>query len=227
MSSFNKDELIKQLVIPLYDKQWVLDQIHELYVSELHYDPNEPEELNDELEWKKRCMEGTDGSIIVGCPSSEIDGDDYDVFDFGLTSDGWLDDSGFLDYILYDRWASLEGLDIFEIGISESTCGVFVPEWAVEQFGKKNACKEVYGLLTEVIALSLTDPNNKVLLSSTKDCKAFLKEKYGSMNPKRITKRKWGVLEFRTFDDEGSSYTIVTHNDVLISHYNYAFNLNH
>lgn len=224
------EQLIKDSIIPLYDKAWVMSTIRELYTAEVTDDDDVGSEYYDEeIAYLERVLKDSDGSIVVGCPPLEVY-DSYDeVFALGLVSEGWLDDQGMLDQIMYEHWKALNSSDIIEIGVSESMCGFIVPEDMVTEFGAKAARKLAAEVLTTIIGMSLTDPNNKVLLPATKDCAAFLKEKYNAKNPKRTSKRKWGVLEFRAFNDKDKdeSYTIVTYNDVLISHYEFAFDLDH
>ena len=212
---------IKQLVIPLHDKEWLFSEIHKKYVSEGGYDMTNPEhqkEVYEDLAWGRW---GIDGSIVIGCPCSA---EDEEHIAFGLRAEGHLDDGCYLEYILNHYWEDLTELAGVDLHIMESTIAISVPDVYTE----KNIRKDIHNAVSELIALSVGNPNNTTIVKSTADCKKFLDSTYGEQKYKRTAKRKWGVLEFRAFTDEDeNSYTIVTHNDIVISHYEYAFDMDY
>lgn len=215
------EALRKDAVIPLYNKDWVIQTIKDEYIKE--YVDDMPlgeilEQMEEELEFEKYSI---DGSIIVGCP--EMDEDEYAPFAFGLKSEGYLDDGSFLEYLTNKYWRKLSEAGLIDLRSMESCCGLFKPKW-MNEFKDKEAWKHVRNFITGIIGESLTDPNNKIKGANTNDCKAFLTETFGPAKYKRVKKRTWGELEFRLFTDGNDEYfTVVVHKDNIISFYGFSF----
>lgn len=195
-----KDLNIDDFVIPLYDKQWVLNEIRETSDAD----------CDDEVDDLERSLKGCDGSIILGKPDTSNDGT---YLMFGIkTEDGLLDDDYCaLDNILYTHWSLLDS-NFIEIGTFESHTNI-----------DENEHKGITKFMSEVIGRSLYS-SDALDVKSTADCKAFLKSEYNVQKAKRIKKEKWGKIEYRLFEsDDGKNYTIVSYNDKLISHYAFDY----
>ncbi|AFA44787.1 hypothetical protein RaK2_00514 [Klebsiella phage vB_KleM_RaK2] len=196
LSDLNNDDF----VLPLHDKQWVLNTIRK----------NSDDDCDvEELEC---ALKSCDGSIVLGKPDTENDGT---YLMLGMkTNDGFLEnDYCLLNNILLKDWSVLENSGLIEIGTFESHIDI-----------DESKNKGITTFMSEVIARSLFS-TEALDIKSTDDCKAFLKSEYNVQKAKRIKKEKWGKIEYRIFeDDNGEQYTIVTYCDKLISHYPFAYN---
>lgn len=193
---------IDDFVLPLHDKQWVLNTIR----------GNSDADCDDEIEDLERALKECDGSIILGKPDTANDGT---YLMFGMkTNDSFLEnDYCLLDNILFKEWSVLENTGLIEIGIFESHIDI-----------DESTNKGITNFMSEVIGRSLFSIGLEDI-KSTDDCKEFLKSEYKVIKSKRIKKEKWGKIEYRIFeDDNGEQYTIVTYHDKLISHYPFAYN---
>lgn len=188
---------IDDFVLPLQNKQWVLNNIRS--------------NSDDETERLDYALEGFDGSIILGKPDTKNNGT---YLMFGMKSGtGFLDDFCLLDNILFKEWQKLNDSGFIEIGIFESHTNV-----------DESEVKGITAFMSEVIGRSLQH-TNAVDLKTSAHCKAFLEQEYDVEKAKRIKKEKWGQIEYRLFEsDEGRHYTLVSYNDKLISHYAFAYN---
>lgn len=192
----NKDSMIR----PLYNKEWVLNEIKKNMVESGFY----------KLENVDVILSDYDGSIVIGRPID--DGGDEAVMMFGLLSDGYLDDQGLLDCVLYDIFKPLIDHDIFFPGTMES-----VAELAYNEVSKK----EILEVLSYVIGESLSNPDvpakDKI---STKDCKEHLVSTWNFSNMKRTKKVKFGLIEVREFEnDDGDEATILSYKGRIINSY--------
>lgn len=195
-----KDLNIDDFIIPLHDKQWVLNEIRETSDAD----------CDDEVEDLERVLKNSDGSIVLGKPDTAQDGT-YVMF--GIKHEDYVDEMGLLDNILYNHWSKLDSPGFIEIGTYEGHMNVDESEH-----------KGITPFITEVIGRSLFS-TNALDIKSTADCKAFLKSEYNVQKAKRTKKEKWGKIEYRIFEsDDGEQYTIVTYQDKLISHYPFAYN---
>lgn len=199
---YSFDELkskIDDYILPLHDKQWVLENIEK----------NSDADCDDEREDFERWLKSCDGSIILGKPDTANDGT-YVMF--GMKFDGYLDDVGLLEYITFRRWYDIANAGLVELSCMEGHMDIDEDEH-----------KGITKFMTEIIGRSMysdTLPD----LKSTADCKAFLKSEYGVNKAKRLKKEKWGKIEYRLFEsDQGEVYTIVSYNDKLISHYAFDY----
>lgn len=195
-----KDLNVDDFIIPLHDKQWVLNEIRETSDAD----------CDDEVEDLERVLKNSDGSIVLGKPDIADDGT-YVMF--GIKHEDYVDEMGLLDNILYDHWSKLDSPGFIEIGTYEGHMSVDESEH-----------KDITPFITEVIGRSLYNTSS-LDIKSTADCKAFLKSEYNVQKAKRTKKEKWGKIEYRIFEsDDGQQYTIVTYQDKLISHYPFAYN---
>lgn len=202
LTEYTLDDLkdrIDDFILPLYDKQWVLDKVRSCSDAD----------CDDEVEDIERVLKTSDGSIVLGKPDTAQDGT-YVMF--GIKSDGYVDEMGLLDNILFKNWRSLDTSGLIEIGTFEGHMSV-----------DENENKGITTFITEVIGRSLFSTDS-IDISTTSNCKAFLKSEYNVTKSKRIKKEKWGKIEYRLFeDDNGEQYTIVSYNDKLISHYAFSY----
>lgn len=201
-SNYSFDELkskIDDYILPLHDKQWVLENIEK----------NSDADCDDEREDLERWLKACDGSIVLGKPDTANNGT-YVMF--GMKFDGYLDEVGLLNYITFNRWYDIENAGLIDLNCMEGHMDIDEDEH-----------KGITPFMTEIIGRSMysdTLPD----LKSTADCKAFLKSEYGVSKAKRIKKEKWGKIEYRLFEsDQGDFYTIVSYNDKLISHYAFDY----
>lgn len=192
----NKDSMIR----PLYNKQWVLNEIKKLMVAGGDYEPEDADAVLTEY----------DGNLVIGRPVN--DGDEEAIMMFGLLSAGeYLDDQGLLDYLLYEHFKPLIS-SVLLPGTMES-----VAELSYDEAPKK----EVHEVLSYVIGESLSDPaipaKNKI---STKDCKEHLVNTWNFSNMKRTKKVKFGLIEVREFEnDDGDEATILSYKGRIICSY--------
>lgn len=192
----DKDSMIR----PLYNKAWILNEIKKHMVASGDYDIDDVEPV----------LSSYDGSIIIGRPID--DGDDESVMMFGLLDCEYLDDQGFLDYVLYDIFKPLIDHGVFLPGTMES-----VAELSYDDAPKK----EVHEVLSYVIGESLSDPSipakDKI---STKDCKEHLLSTWDFSDMKRTKKVKFGLIDVREFEnDDGDEATILSYKGRIINSY--------
>lgn len=192
----NKDSMI----IPLYNKQWVLSEIKKYMVACGDYEAEDADDVLSEF----------DGNLVIGRPVS--DDEDESIMMFGLLSAGeYLDDQGLLDYLLYEHFKPLI-LHVLTPGTMESVAEISycdVPK------------KEAHEVLSYVIGESLSDPSvpakDKI---STKDCKEHLVNTWNFSNMKRTKKVKFGLIEVREFEnDDGDEATILSYKGRIICSY--------
>lgn len=210
---------LPELVLPLHDKNWVFDEFKKGLIEMNDYDLKDPDDLE---EFQHDLDIEINGSFIVGKPTS----DDWSIgFMFGFqTDENWLDDTSSIEYITQRHWKELEDEQLVDLRSMESYMAVLPTELISNSFdisGDKLQ-KEVILFMSELIGKSLTGENNQIV-KSTADCKKVIESIY-SAKVKRVKKEKWGVLEYRLFEDEdGEQYTIVSYNNNLISHYPFAY----
>ena len=191
----NKDSMIR----PLFNKQWVLSEIKKLALAGGDYEDDEIDDVLSEF----------DGSLVIGRP---VDDGDEAIMMFGLLMIDYLDDQGFLDYLLYDIYKPLIDSGVLFPGTMES-----VAELSYDDVPKK----EVHEVLTYILGESLSDPSvpakDKI---STKDCKEHLVNTWNLNNMKRTKKVKFGLIEVREFENEnGEDATILSYKGRIICSY--------